>query len=589
MCGIVGYIGKKTAFPMLCNGLKKLEYRGYDSFGFAVINDKQSLIVEKTIGKISDSKINIKEKASIGIAHTRWATHGGVTEDNAHPHTSCDNKTAIVHNGIIENYESIKEELISKGHEFKSNTDTEVIPHLIEELLEKNNFKDAVFKTANKLEGSYAFLAINTHSPDEMIAIRKESPIAVGVSNDGFLIASDTLPFTSVTDKVFFMNDYEAAVINDNKIEFYDFRDGTRVKKTADKITLTEQDLSKNGFDHFLIKEIYEQPISLKKTLKQDDIKLREVARLINASPRVIIIGCGTSRYASLVGRYAISEIAGKFCEVIMASEFHHFLDKVGKDALIIAVSQSGETADVLMPVRLAKKQGCKVVSIVNVKESSLDKLSDVSLYLNCGPEISVASTKAFTSQTIIFYLLAYTLNYTLDKKLPELEALSDKITETIKLNEAKIKKLAQYLKDKPDMYYIARAINFAVASEGSLKMKEISYLHAEGMPAGELKHGTLALIDKGTPVIAIAPHDHTYKETIDNVHETKARGAFTIGITDHPNKVFDESLIIPEIDPIHYPILANIPCQLLAYYTAVACNRDVDKPRNLAKSVTVR
>jgi glucosamine--fructose-6-phosphate aminotransferase (isomerizing) len=345
----------------------------------------------------------------------------------------------------------------------------------------------------------------------------------------------------------------------------------------------------KNGHEHYLIKEIYDQPLVLKQTLTQDKAKLEKVAAMIQKASRVYIIGAGTARHAAIVGRYIIGEITGRFCDVQMASEFQYFIDKIEKNSVIIAVSQSGETADVLIPIKKAKEKGCKIVSIVNVMGSSLDRLSDVSLYLNCGPEISVASTKAFTAQVLIFYLLAYTMVYKLDEGKRLLSELPAKIEETIRNTEPEIVKLAEYLKDKSDAYFIARGENFAIAIEGSLKLKEVSYIHAEGMPAGELKHGTLALVSKGVPVIVIAPRDHTHEETIANAHEVKARGGYIIGISDENDSTFDVWLKIPKVDPILYPILTNIPCQLIAYYTAKAKGNDVDKPRNLAKSVTVK
>ncbi|MBR9679154.1 MAG: glutamine--fructose-6-phosphate transaminase (isomerizing) [Nanoarchaeota archaeon] len=587
MCGIIGYVGQEQASKILTRGLKRLEYRGYDSCGIAVLKNPDIHVLKGigSVGKVCEEKRFENVEGNIGISHTRWATHGGVTDENTHPHTSCSGDIAIVHNGIIENFVELKKEL--KNHVFKSETDSEVIAHLIEEFYD-GDFVQAVFKTALKLKGSFAFIAM--HVKEKMlVACRKESPLVTGIGENEFFIASDTLSFSNKTRNVVFMSDGEAVVVKNGGAVFYDFFSGKEIKKNVSKVADGSYDVSKGGMDHFLIKEIHEQPDTLKLSLMQDKSKLIEVARMINSAPRVCIIACGTSRHAAIVGRYIISEVTGKYCEVYMASEFQYFVDKIGKDTLIIAVSQSGETADVLGPVRIAKHAGCKLISIVNVVGSSLDLLSDISVYLNAGPEISVASTKAFSSQLMIFYQIAYTMTYNLDEKLVELRGLVDKIREVIANNEEKTKLLAKKIKDENDIYYIARAINFAVASEGALKIKEISYIHAEGMPAGELKHGTLALITDGTPVIAIAPYDYTYSETINNIHEVKARGGFVIGITDHSNGVFDFELLIPKVDPLYYPILANIPCQLLAYYTAVEKGCNVDKPRNLAKSVTVK
>ncbi len=592
MCGIFGFVGEEDGVSKVVEGLKALEYRGYDSCGIAVVGNP-SVKIRKGAGRIDDVSSRLRFLDLSGrsvISHTRWATHGGVSDANAHPHLSCNGEVAIVHNGIIDNYKQLKQMLSLSGHSFSSETDSEVVAHLIEEFMKAGlNFEDSFKRTILEIEGSYAILAISLSSPDTVLAAKKESPLVVGVGEGEFYIASDTLPFLKYTKKAYFIDEEEGVKVTPSSIEFFDLRSGAVIKKDFSELTWDAEAATKEGYPHFLIKEIHEQPESFKKALMQDKGKLEEVARLINSASRVCLVACGTSRYASIVGRYAISEISGRYCDVYMASEFQYFVDKIGKDALIIAVSQSGETADVLNPVRMAKKNGCKVVSLVNVVGSSLDKLSDVSLYLNCGPEISVASTKAFSAQVAVLYMIGYTLAYNLEANLPKLESLSSLISKVLADNENVIKDLAKKLKNKPDIYYLARAINFAVANEGALKMKEISYIHAEGMPAGELKHGTLALIHEGVPVVCIAPHDYTYEETVNNIHEVKARGGFTIGITDNVNGVFDVNLKIPSVDHLLYPVLANIPCQLLAYYTALECGRDIDKPRNLAKSVTVR
>ena len=586
MCGIIGYIGQREASLVLKKGLESLEYRGYDSAGIATIKD--TISVSKDVGKIANIKWDMdKLKGNIGIAHTRWATHGGVTKNNAHPHLSCDGNIAVVHNGIIENFSEVKRELEKKGHNFKSETDTEVIPHLIEENMKKMGFEDAVFESIKRLKGAFAFVAVSSRE-QKIMAFRKESPLVVGLGQGENFVASDAYPFLEYTKRAVFLDDNEAAVLTKDKVDFYGF-DRARLKKEPKILDWDPKQAGKNGFEHYLIKEIYEQPLVLKQTLAQDEKKLKEVASLIQRAPRVCIVAAGTARHASIVGRYIISELAGKYCEVYMASEFQYFVDKIEKGSVIIGVSQSGETADVLFPIKKAKKNGCKIVSIVNVVGSSLDRESDVSLYLNCGPEISVASTKAFTAQVLMFYLIAYTMAYKLEEGKRQLGQLTTKIEETIKSTEPEVKKLAEYMKDKNDAYFIARGENFAIAIEGSLKLKEISYIHAEGMPAGELKHGTLSLVTDGVPVIIIAPKDYTYEETLANAHEVKSRGGYIIGISDENNPIFDVWLKIPKVEPLFYPILTNILCQLLAYYTAKAKGNDVDKPRNLAKSVTVR
>jgi len=586
MCGIIGYIGQRKASIVLKKGLESLEYRGYDSAGIATID--KTISVSKDVGKIANIKWDMdKLKGNIGIAHTRWATHGGVTKNNAHPHLSCDGNIAVVHNGIIENFSEVKRELEKKGHKFRSETDTEVIPHLIEENMKKMGFEDAAFESIKKLKGAFAFVAVSSRE-QKIMAFRKESPLVVGLGQGENFVASDAYPFLEYTKRAVFLDDNEAAVLTKDRADFYSF-DRARLKKEPKILDWDPKNVGKNGFEHYLIKEIYEQPLVLKQTLAQDEKKLKEVASLIQRAPRVCIVAAGTARHASIVGRYIISELAGKYCEVYMASEFQYFVDKIEKGSVVIGVSQSGETADVLFPIKKAKKNGCKIVSIVNVVGSSLDRESDVSLYLNCGPEISVASTKAFTAQVLMFYLIAYTMAYKLDEGKRQLGQLTTKIEETIKSTEPEVKKLAEYMKDKNDAYFIARGENFAIAIEGSLKLKEISYIHAEGMPAGELKHGTLSLVTEGVPVIIIAPKDYTYDETLANAHEVKSRGGYIIGISDENNPIFDVWLKIPKVEPLFYPILTNIPCQLLAYYTAKAKGNDVDKPRNLAKSVTVR
>jgi glucosamine--fructose-6-phosphate aminotransferase (isomerizing) len=583
MCGIIGYKGNRNAVETVYNGIKRLEYRGYDSWGIACAQP-QGIKVYKKAGKIGE--MPQMGKSSMAISHTRWATHGGVCDENAHPHLSNDGSIAVVHNGIIENYLELKKQLEEKGYKFYSETDTEVIAHLIDEHFD-GDFPEAVRNAAKELKGSYAVIAMRNGN-DELVALRNESPLVIGLGSDECFLASDVPAFLEHTNEVMFVDDGEMVIVKSKPV-IKKIDTGEEVKKKTQKVDWNIQQAEKGDYPHFMLKEIHEQPNVLKQTLKQDKAKLEEVARMIHAAPRVCIVACGTSRHAALVGRYVISELANKYCEVYMASEFQYFVDKLGKDALIIAVSQSGETADVLGPVKQAKKHGCKVVSMVNVVGSSLDRESDVTLHLNCGPEISVASTKAFTSQVAVFYLLAYTMRYEYDEGLAKLSKIPEKLQDTIELNEEKCIEIAHYMKDWDDAYFIARGENFAVATEGALKMKEVSYVHAEGMPAGELPHGTLALIEKGTPVISICPYDQTYHETLSNIHEAKARGAHIIGISDKPNELFDDWLKIPDVEYIFYPLLANIPCQLMAYHTAVEKGYTPDFPRNLAKSVTVK
>ncbi|MCD4739694.1 glutamine--fructose-6-phosphate transaminase (isomerizing), partial [archaeon] len=556
MCGIIGYKGNKNAVDVVYNGIKRLEYRGYDSWGIAC-HTSEGVEVYKEEGKISKLPEELSSKGTnTAISHTRWATHGGVCEENAHPHLSKDGTIAIVHNGIIENYAELKEELQEKGYDFNSETDTEVIAHLIQDCYE-GDFPEAARQAAKRLKGSYGILAINKNS-EELVGLRNESPLVLGINDGECFLASDVPAFLEHTNEVMYIDDGEMVVVSSNPV-IKKIATGKTVEKQTQKVDWDIKQAEKGEYRHFMLKEIHEQPDVLKNTLKQDKDQLEKVARMIHGAPRVCIVACGTSRHAALVGRYVISELAKTYCEVYMASEFQYFVDKLGKDTLIIAVSQSGETADVLVPIKQAKKHGCKTVSIVNVVGSSLDRESDVNLHLNCGPEISVASTKAFTSQVTMFYLLAYTMRYEFEKGLEKLMQIPKKIQDTIEINEEKCIEIAHYMKDWDDAYFIARGENFAVATEGALKMKEISYMHSEGLPAGELKHGTLALIDSGTPVIAICPRDSTYDETLSNVHEAKARGAHVIGISDKSNELFDEWLKIPDVDYLFYPLLANI------------------------------
>ncbi len=584
MCGIIGYVGNQNAHGIVIDGLKRLEYRGYDSFGFAILKERNFEIF-KNVGRISEFSSDFNGICDLSIGHTRWATHGGVTKENAHPHVDCTGKIIVVHNGIIDNFQELKQDLEKQGHVFKSQTDTEILPHLIEEHMKRgSSFEEAVSKSIGQLEGSYAFITAFSGEPDKLIGARNGAPLVVGLSDTGHFIASDPIAFLEHTKNAVFLDDSEIVILNGENAEF--FKEGKNVEKSSKELEWDSENISKNGFEHYMLKEIHEQPLVLKQTLLQDKEKLKKAAEEVLNSRRVCIVACGTSRHAGLVGRYIISELAGKYCEVYMASEFQYLAPK---DTLVIAVSQSGETADVLEGVKKAKEKGCKIISVVNAKSSTLDRESDISLYLNCGPEIAVASTKAFTSQVTLFYLLAYAMAGRLECGIEFLNEMPGKIMQTINETEGSAQNLANFLKDKNDIYFIARGENFAVATEGALKMKEVSYIHAEGMPAGELKHGTLALIEKGVPVVVICPEDHTHIDTLNNAMEVKARGGIIIGISNVKNEIFDYWLKIPKAEPIFYPILANIPCQLLAYYTALARGCDVDKPRNLAKSVTVK
>jgi len=589
MCGIIGYVGDGAAAPFLLKALKNLEYRGYDSAGIATICDGK-VCAEKDVGKLEQvcGKHDLNGlPGNIGIGHVRWATHGDVTQANAHPHFDCKREIAVVHNGIVENYQDLRTTLES-NHRFVSQTDTEVIPHLIEEHMDAGaSLEEAVLKASKQLKGCYAFAAVSAREPDKIVATRRESPLVVGSNNHRHFIASDALAFLEETNRVVFIEDGELVVLGKN-VTFLD-HDGHPIQKEFKEVNWKWDQATKQGYDYFMMKEILEEPQAIRRATMQDRKLLLEMAIGILRSKQVVITACGTSRFAALVGRYLFSRLASKFCDVIMASEFQYFSDSVDRNTLVIAVSQSGETADVIQGVKRAKENGATVYSLVNTVGSSLARMSDSVLYLNCGPEIGVAATKTFVSQLALFYLLAFTMANKLDEGLQDLLAICPKIEENVTKNNKKLQVLAQKTRDKNDFYYIARGINFAIALEGALKMKEISYVHAEGMPAGELKHGTLALIDKGTPVVVICPNDYTYEETIANAHETKARGAFVIGLSETNNPIFDDWVAIPDVDEIFQPLVSVVPLQLLAYYSALTRGRDPDKPRNLAKSVTVK
>jgi len=589
MCGIIGYVGDSQAGPFLVKALKNLEYRGYDSAGIATLTGGK-LCVGKDVGKLDHvrDKHHLDElPGQIGIGHVRWATHGDVTPANAHPHFDCKREIAVVHNGIIENYQELRSWL-EANHLFVSQTDTEVIPHLIEEHMDAGcSLEEAVLKATRQLKGSYAILAVSVKEPDKIVASRRDSPLVVGVNAGKNYIASDALAFLEQTNRVAFVEDGETVVLTKDVV-FLD-SEGQRVQREFKEVDWKSDEATLQGYEFFMMKEIMEEPHAIRCATMQDKRLLLEMAIGILRSRQVVITACGTSRYAALVGRYLFSKLGGKFCDVIMASEFQYFSDSIDKNTLVIAVSQSGETADVIQGVKKARENGATIYSLVNTVGSSLSRMSDRVLYLNCGPEIGVAATKTFVSQLAIFYLLAFTMANKLDEGLQKLHDICPKIEKGFSKNSKKIRGLAQQTRERNDFYYIARGINFAIAAEGALKMKEISYVHAEGMPAGELKHGTLALVDEGTPVVVICPRDYTYDETIANAHETKARGAFVIGVSEEINPIFDDWIEIPQVEEIFQPMVTVVPLQLLAYYSAVVRDRDPDKPRNLAKSVTVK
>jgi len=591
MCGIIGYCGEKPAVPVVLEALKCLEYRGYDSAGVASLCDGR-LLIRKDIGKVDEviQKHNLASlPGNVAIGHTRWATHGGVTKFNAHPHSDCHGRVAVVHNGIVENNQQLRQELTKIGHKFTSETDTEVIPHLIEDELKNGcSLKQAVLDIAPRLEGSYAFLVMSLDDPGKIVGTRRNNPLIVGIAAHDYYISSDALAFSQYTNQVMSLENNEVAMLTPEGIEFFDAQ-GNKLVKQARKLDHSWTESHKGGYQYFMLKEIMDQAHVLGQTACQDGKRFTRIAMDILRANQVIITACGSSRYAALVGRYLFSKVGKKFCDVVMASEFSYFADSVDKNTVVIAVSQSGETADVVEGVKAAKDAGAQVISIVNRPNSVLADLSHQVIYLNCGAEIAVAATKTFLSQLAIFYLLSFSMVNAFDEAVAKLTNLNSDVTKALDWNKNELIKLSQKLKDKNDFYYIARGINFAIASEGALKLKEISYIHAEGMPAGELKHGTLALIESGTPVVVICPADYTFSETLSNAMEAKSRGAYIIGVSDKESAIFDSWVKLPEVDELLYPMVAAVPLQLLAYYLAINRGCDPDKPRNLAKSVTVK
>jgi glucosamine--fructose-6-phosphate aminotransferase (isomerizing) len=607
MCGIVGVISNREVSKILLDSIRKLEYRGYDSVGM-VCCDKSNVCVKKDIGKINevDKKVNFTQlKGNVGLAHSRWATHGKTTKENAHPHTDCTGEISIVHNGIIENYNELKSGLEKKGHEFKSETDTEIIVHLIEENY-KGDLKDAVLKALQKLDGSYALGVIHPEH-DELIAARNESPLVIGVGKEENFISSDVPAILEYTKKVVYMGNNEVAVLTKNDYQIFDL-DGNKKEKKVETIEWNAEQAKKQGFKHFMLKEIFEQPRAITETingrLEDSDVLIKDEIDLseeeIKNIKRIIIVACGTSWHAGLVGEFMLEELAKIPVEVEYASEFRYRDPIVDKDTIVIAISQSGETADTLAALREAKKKGAKIVSIANVKGSSIVRESDSVVYTHAGPEIGVASTKAFTSQLVVLYLI--TVYFGKVRRLLTVENVRRRVSYLRKLplqiqsvleNCEYIKLHAEKFYKNKNALYLGRGINYPIALEGALKLKEVSYIHAEGYPAAEMKHGPLALIDKEMPVIFIATKDNrTYKKVLSNIQEVKSRGGVVIAIETKGDKevkkIVDHNFHIPHNSYILNPILAAIPLQLLAYYIADKNGCDIDKPRNLAKSVTV-
>ena len=586
MCGISAYIGNNEAGPILVESLRKMEYRGYDSAGIATIAEEK-LIVKKHIGRLEQilDKVDMENTpGKIGISHTRWATHGEVNILNTHPHVSCNSDIAIAHNAIIDNYQELLEELQKKGHKILTETDSEIIVHLLEENYKKSNDEiKAVQNTVKNLKGSFALVAIFKNNPNKVIGAKKDAPLIIGIDKEQNFIASDVLAFIKFTDRVIFLEDEELAIITKDSVKVTKF-DGSVVKKKKTHVSFGAANISKEEFAHHTIKEIKEQNNTIIESTKQDNKAVEKFIENITKSKAVYITACGSSYHAGLIFRQLLMKMCKIPAQAFLSSESHEYIDIIDKDSVIICLSQSGETADLLDVIKHSKKKGAKILSIVNTKGSSVSRLSDVELQIKCGPEIGVAATKSFTSELIVIYNIILRISHFKGNSLSTLSKSVDKIME-----EKNLKEIIEFMKEAKDVYYVGRGIHYPIALEGALKLKELSYIHAEGMAAGELKHGTLALIDERTPVVVINPEDETYNDTLNNVSEMKARGAIIIGISNKNSKLYDHFIELPKLDHILYPIIEIIPLQLFAYYTAVERQNNPDYPRNLAKSVTVK
>jgi glutamine---fructose-6-phosphate transaminase (isomerizing) len=613
MCGIVGYLGDKKAYPILIKGLSRLEYRGYDSAGVALIENEGTLNVYKQQGKVQDLvdfAAGFSTAGTIGIGHTRWATHGEPNNINAHPHSSGDGEIVLVHNGIIENYDVIKKELTKRGHTFNTETDTEVLVHLIEDIKEKSkvSIEEAVRMALKEVHGAYAIVLISKQDPDKIIAARKSSPLVIGIGEDEYYLASDATPIVEYTKNVVYLEDEQIAILDrHNGLRIISISN-TEVSPYIQELELQLEELEKGGYDHFMLKEIYEQPRAIHDSFRgrlnaaEGWISLggiKDYEDQIATADRIIIVACGTSWHAGLLGEYFIEDLARIPVEVEYASEFRYRNPIIRKNDVVIAISQSGETADTLAALKMAKEEGATLLGIVNVVGSSISRVTDAGSYTHAGPEIGVASTKAFTTQVTILAMMAMMMakkkGTISDKRfsnlLHEMESIPGKIEELLESNES-IKGIAEIYKGASNALFLGRGSSFPIALEGALKLKEISYIHAEGYPAAEMKHGPIALIDEEMPVFVIATKGSNYEKVVSNIQEVKARKGKIIAIVTKGDQtvkeIADHYIEIPDTDDILVPILATVPFQLISYHIAVMRDCNVDQPRNLAKSVTV-
>lgn len=610
MCGIVAYIGPREAYPIILKGLKRLEYRGYDSAGVALLNSGLKVYKKKgRVSELEESLQGVDLHAHIGIGHTRWATHGEPNDRNAHPHTSASGNLAMIHNGIIENYAQLKKELTKKGYTFKSDTDTEVLLNFIEDIQTNNNcsLEEAVRIALKRVVGAYVIVLINKNDPDTLIAARKGSPLVIGIGKNEHFLASDASPIIEYTKEVVYVNDYEVAIIKQDELILKNLGN-ERQTPFITKLDMELAAIEKGGYDHFMLKEIFEQPQTIYDCLRgRLDAQagtitmsgIQKYAEQISNANRIIIVACGTSWHAGLVAEYIFEELCRINVEVEYASEFRYRNPVINKGDVIIAISQSGETADTLVAIENAKAKGALILGVVNVVGSSIARISDAGAYTHAGPEIGVASTKAFTAQLAVLTMIALKIGYekgTLDhdrymQLLQELDAIPDKVTEVLRSKD-NIQAIAEKYKDAKDALYLGRGYNFPVALEGALKLKEISYIHAEGYPAAEMKHGPIALVDEDLPVVFVATKDSYHEKVVSNMQEIKARKGKIIAVINEGDEqssaLAQDIIMIPQADEIVAPMLSAIPMQLLAYYIGIAKGYDVDKPRNLAKSVTV-
>ena len=586
MCSIIGYYGDDLAAPILVKSLKRMEYRGYDSVGVATKFDNK-IEIKKGVGKVAEVNKAVqleKLPGKIGIGHTRWATHGKVTEANAHPHSSKSGKIALVHNGVIENFNELKENLQKKGYSFKSETDSEVIANLLQQNYEEtSDVKKSILKTVSQLKGHYAFVAMFENG--ELVAARFHEPLIIGVGKDGYFLSSDVLGFIEQTDIAIYIDNGNCVSLDSTGIKIFDFK-GEPVKHDFTKVSKEFADVNKGDFAHFTLKEISEQPNTILEAGKKSKETIEQVADFIRHAKSLYITGSGTSYNAALVAKYLMSKYANIKSETILSSELPTLPNSIDPNSILIAISQSGESADVLEAVNIAKKSNAKILSMVNMMTSSLVRESSLVMGMNCGPEKGVAATKSFTSQLAIIYQIT-------DKLCNgcigiDFKKVSDCISKILS-DHSKIQSIAKKLKDVSDIYILGRGIHYPIAFEAALKLKELTYIHAEGIPGGELKHGPLALMDSNVYVVIINPNDSTYNDTITSANEIKARGAKIIGISDKNSDVYDHWIEIPSINEALFPIIEIIPVQLLAYYSAIEKDTDPDYPRNLAKSVTVK